>query len=164
MFNRKLKKYLKLAIKEAQKALNLGNFPYGAVLVNGKGNIIATGFNENFSKSDISAHAEIQCLRKIEIQKLLDKNESYHIFCSGEPCCGCGFFIARTNIKQICWALTDPQRTGSGDLKKDKKLDDFFGDIEMVEEPFADLKKESARLLKEYYRKIGKPEKMVLYD
>jgi len=157
------RKYLDLTVREAKKALDTGNYPFGAVIIDGKGRIAAIGHNENFSQNDISAHAEIQCLRMMDIDKLLDKNKRYFLFCSGEPCGGCSFFIARTKIKYVCWALTDPQNAGFDDFRKDAMVADLFKQITVVEEPFADFKSASALLLQQYYLKIGKPERAELY-
>lgn len=157
------RKFLELALDEAEKTLNTGNYPFGAVIVDKKGTIISVGHNENFSLKDISAHAEIQCLRKIPIQNLLDKNKEYYLFCSGEPCGGCSFFIARTNIKKVYWALTDPQKSGFADFKINKETKDSFIGIEIFEEPYQDLKVKSAYLLKQYYLKNKNLEKVKLY-
>lgn len=156
--------YLELAIKEAEKALEEGNYPFGAVVVDSTDKIIATGKNENFSRNDITAHAEMQCLRKIDITNLLDETRDYSVFCSGEPCGGCSFFIARArSIKHITWALTDPQKAGFDDLRKHKDFASFFDHIEVVEEPFEDLRENSALLLREYYEWLGQSEKAKLY-
>lgn len=157
------REYLEIAIEEAKGALNTGNYPFGVVVVDSNGDIVASGHNENFSTHDISAHAEIQVLRKIDIKKLLDKEKQYYIFVSGEPCGGCSFFIARTNITHVCWALTDPQKAGFGDLIKDASVNESFHNISVSEEPFADLKEKSAALLRQYYQTINRLEKASLY-
>lgn len=158
------RKYLITAISEAEVAFHEGNYPFGAVIVDSKGDIVAAGRNENFSLNDITAHAEIQCLRRISIKNLFDEKQEYHIFCSGEPCGGCSFFIAKTkSVKHIYWALTDPQKAGFDDLRRDRNLVPFFKHIGVTAEPSSDLKEKSAFLLREYYKKLGKPEKAKLY-
>lgn len=155
------RKFLELALEEAEKALETGNYPCGAVIVGHDGNIVTTDYNQRHSLGDITAHAEILCLRKVDDQKL-EKSE-YFLFCSAEPCGGCSFFIARTNIKKVYWALTDPQKDGLADFKKSKEFKDFFAEIEIFEEPYKDLKEKSADLLKQYYLKNINPEKAKLY-
>lgn len=159
-----VRNYLALAVEEAEKALCEGNYPFGAVLTDDNGKIVVIGHNENFSKNDISAHAEIQCLRKMDIRKLLDEKNKYHLFCSGEPCGGCSFFIVRTNITHVTWALTDPQKAGFDDLRKNKELASFFEHIEVSVEPFEDLREKSALLLREYYQRLGQVEKAKMYE
>jgi tRNA(adenine34) deaminase len=160
----KVKDLLSRAVTQAEIALNTGNYPFGAVLTDFDGEILAEGYNENFSTKDITAHAEMQCLRKIDINKLLDRNEDFVMFCSGEPCCGCSFFIARTKVKTLYWALTDPQKESLGDLKQDETYNrGFFSHLAVVEEPFPEVRQQSANLLKQYYTKINKPEKLALY-
>ncbi|HLD24564.1 MAG TPA: nucleoside deaminase [Patescibacteria group bacterium] len=155
---------LELAIKEAKRALETGDYPFGAVITEKEGNVVTYGHNDNFSANDISAHAEIQCLRKIDIRKLLDEQNEYHIYSSGEPCGGCSFFIARAKaIKRVTWALTDPQKAGFDDLRKNEELSNFFDHIDVKAEPFEDLKEQSASLLRLFYEKLGQFEKMKLY-
>lgn len=47
--------------------------------------------------------------------------------------------------------------------RDDPLLLDFFHKIEVVAEPFADLKEESTNLLKKYYEQLNKLEKARLY-
>ena len=87
------REYLSKALKQAEKALSLGNYPFGAILVDENRRVVSSGSNENFSLGDISAHAEIQCLRKVNIKLLLKENYEHFLFCSGEPCYGCSFSL-----------------------------------------------------------------------
>lgn len=159
----KIRELLNLAIDQAEKALNTGNYPFGAILTDIDGNILSQGYNENFTLKDLTAHAEMQCLRKIELDKLFDKSKEHILFCSGEPCCGCAFFIARTNVHTLYWALTDPQKEGLGDLKQDEVYKSFLKQLIVIEEPYEDLRKKSANLLIKYYQQINKPEKVDMY-
>jgi hypothetical protein len=57
--------YLKLAIKEAKKGVvNKDGGPFGAVIVDNDGNIIATGHNMVLCSNDPTAHAEVTTIRK----------------------------------------------------------------------------------------------------
>lgn len=154
---------LQLSVNEAALALKDGNYPFGAVIADTNNQIIASAHNENFSLKDITAHAEMKCLQKIDIRSLLDSKTSYSIYCSGEPCGGCSFFIARTNIKKVTWALTDPQKAGFDDLRKDALLREYFAQIEVAAEPFTDLKKKSSELLWQFYMQTNQPHKSKLY-
>lgn len=155
------RKFLELAVDQAAKALESGNFPCGAVLVNKDGNIAASEYNQRHSLHDVTAHAEIQCLRQVSDEEL--ENNEYSLFCSSEPCGGCAFFLARTNIKQIYWALNDPQKKGLRVLSKNKETKEFFNKIKIFEEFYSDLKKKSANLLRQYYLKNKNSVKANLY-
>ena len=54
--------FMKEALMEAQKALEKGEVPIGAVVVLGE-DIIGRGHNQPITKNDPTAHAEIMALR-----------------------------------------------------------------------------------------------------
>ena len=56
--------YMDDALEEAAKALERGEVPVGAVIVETSGNIIARAGNETRGRMDPSAHAEIIAIRK----------------------------------------------------------------------------------------------------
>ena len=51
------------AVKEAEKGLNEGGLPIGAVLADAMGDIVARGHNLRVQTGDPTAHAEIECMR-----------------------------------------------------------------------------------------------------
>ena len=64
--NQKVKeKLMRLAMSEADKAFREGNSPFGAVLADLEGNVIATAYNTTNNDIDPTAHAEINLIRKI---------------------------------------------------------------------------------------------------
>ena len=56
-------KYMKAALKQAEKAIAIGEVPIGAVIVY-EGKIIARGYNRRNTDKTTLAHAEITCIRK----------------------------------------------------------------------------------------------------
>ncbi len=56
-------KYMKEALKQAKKALALGEVPIGCVIVH-KGKIIGRGYNRRNTDKSTLAHAEITAIRK----------------------------------------------------------------------------------------------------
>lgn len=150
-----IRTYLEEALFNAEKALNLNNYPIGSVFVNNNGNIVASSMNECTSSHDVSAHAEI-----VGIQTLGDSINKYttgdhYLFTSLEPCFGCSFFLARTNVRSIYSALKDPHKGGTSDLKQQEQFADFFSKIELINEPFDDLKERSRQLMEKYFLSIG---------
>ena len=63
VFSNEDKKYMKAALKQAEKAIALGEVPIGAVIVY-DGKIIARGYNRRNTDKTTLAHAEIACIRK----------------------------------------------------------------------------------------------------
>ena len=63
-------KFMKIALLEAQKAIEAGEMPVGAVVVK-NGEVIATGHNVRNELHDPTLHAEIVAIRKAcEILKM----------------------------------------------------------------------------------------------
>jgi|SRR3989344_191314 len=153
--DQQIRSYLETALQGAKKAFELGNYPIGSVFANedGTGEIIE--INEYHTLDDITAHAEILGIRKLG--KKIDKDTpgNYYLFTSLEPCFGCSFFLARTNVSRIYSALKDPHKGGTSDLKSQEQFRNFFNNIELVSEPFADFKKQSQDLMHKYFLAKG---------
>ena len=57
------RKYMKAAVKQAQKAESIGEVPIGCVIVR-EGKVIARGYNRRMTDKSTLAHAEITAIRK----------------------------------------------------------------------------------------------------
>jgi tRNA(adenine34) deaminase len=55
--------WMQEALRAAQRALEAGEVPVGAVIVH-QGKIVGRGFNRNIADSDPTAHAEVIALRE----------------------------------------------------------------------------------------------------
>jgi len=136
----------------AREAYAKGSVPIGALIVNRMSQIIAEGFNEIKISNDPTAHAEIVCMRKAgkDIIKKLNPDKT-NLYTTLEPCPACAFFVTRTNILNIIWALKDPYKGGVELLKQSHRWTDEFEKITLISEPEEDIKTESKRLMREYY-------------
>jgi tRNA(adenine34) deaminase len=150
-----IRKFLEIALNKAEEALKQNNYPIGSVVVDSDGNIVAETMNECTTSEDISAHAEIVALRKIGNSINKYTNGDHFLFTSLEPCFGCSFFIARSNIREIYSALKDPHKGGTSDLKSQEQFSNFFQKIHLYNEPFDDLAKKSKELMRKYFISIG---------
>lgn len=102
-----MNKYMKLAKEMAENGIkaNEGG-PFGAVVIDKEGNIIATGNNQVLKNNDPTAHAEVVAIRNA-CQKLNTYNLSdYILYTSCEPCPMCLSAIIWSNIKEIYYACT----------------------------------------------------------
>lgn len=102
-----MNEYMKLAKEMATNAIisNEGG-PFGAVIIDKEGNIVATGNNQVLKNNDPTAHAEVVAIRnacaKLNTYDLSD----YILYTSCEPCPMCLSAIIWSNIKQIYYACT----------------------------------------------------------
>lgn len=158
-----IRHYLQITLDEAKKALDEGNYPIGSVMVNDHGEIESTDRNQSFTSEDVSAHSEILGIRKLGNKVNKDTSGEYYLFSSLEPCFGCSFFIARTNIKHIISALKDPHKGGMSDLRSLDQFNQFFKHIELTIEPFEDLKEKSRQLMIEFFLKKDRKDAAKFY-
>ena len=101
-------KYIKLALKEAQKALFKDEVPIGCVIVKDN-KVIARGYNLRESKKDVTKHAEI-----VAIEKACKKLNSWRlvdceIYVTLEPCPMCAGAIYQARIKRLIFGADDPK-------------------------------------------------------
>lgn len=155
-----IRHFLELTIIEAEKANDEGNYPIGSIVIDNSLNIISQKKNQCSTDNDITAHAEILNLREIG----MNKKDELIMFSSLEPCFGCSFFIARSPIVKIYSALKDPHKGGIGDLKNQSQFDGFFEKIELITEPFEDLKEKSRELMMKYFLRLGREDKAKFYE
>jgi cytosine/creatinine deaminase len=78
-------KFMKAAFDEANKGLEEGGIPIGAVLVRG-GKIIGRGHNRRVQEDDVTAHAEINCLKNAG---RLERYQDCVLYSTLSPCYMC---------------------------------------------------------------------------
>lgn len=102
-----MNKYMKIANEFAKHGANCGEGgPFGAVIVDKEGKIIAQGNNMVLKNNDPTAHAEITVIRDA-CKKLGTYDLSgYILYTSCEPCPMCLSAIIWSNIKEVYYACT----------------------------------------------------------
>jgi len=103
--------FMKQALREAQKALQINEVPVGAVIVSGK-SIVSRAYNQNLSLNDPTAHAEI-----LAIRKACQKKENYRLndcemYVTLEPCPMCLGAVVLSRIKRLVYGAPDPKGGG----------------------------------------------------
>ncbi|MEK5175710.1 nucleoside deaminase [Heyndrickxia sp. FSL W8-0496] len=145
--------YFEIALKEAEQALKENTYPIGAVIVDESDNLIAKGRNRVHPNQDATAHAEIDAIRNAG-QAILNakvKREKFTIYTTLEPCPMCTGGILFANIKKVVWLLNDD--LGFGGYRKIKAANVFeerFDEVDIIEEPFEDLKKRQVELMEKW--------------
>src|SRR5690606_32815851 len=90
--------------------------------------------------------------------------KSFFLYTSLEPCGGCSFFVARTNIQKVVSISNDPFRPGLSYLKNDNEFADTFKNVRYIESNNIDLKKRSLLLMRDYFLKLGAKDKADIYE
>lgn len=96
------------ALRAAQRALEAGEVPVGAVVVF-TGRIVGQGHNRNLADHDPSAHAEIVALR--EAAKTLGNHRlvECELFATIEPCAMCAGAMVHARIRRLVYGADDPK-------------------------------------------------------
>lgn len=102
-----MNEYMKIAKEQSINGFkNNEGGPFGAVIIDKKGNVVAMGNNKVLCEKDPTAHAEIVAIR--EACKKLDTYDlsDYILYTSCEPCPMCLSAIIWSNIKNIYYGCT----------------------------------------------------------
>ena len=96
------------ALRSAQRALEAGEVPVGAVVVC-KGRVIGRGFNRSITDSDPTGHAEIVALREAGSIIGNYRLEGCELFVTIEPCAMCAGALLHARIKRLVYGADDPR-------------------------------------------------------
>lgn len=111
------------ALAEAAKSGE--DVPVGAVIIDGDGQVIATGHNEREAKHDPTAHAEIVAIRKAAEAKGSWRLDDCTLVVTLEPCVMCAGAIVSARIPRVVFGAWDVRVGASGslyDLIRDARL------------------------------------------
>ena len=98
--------YMLEALRAAQRALEAGEIPVGAVVVC-DGRVIARGWNRNLSDNDPTAHAEIVALREAGAIVGNHRLGDCELFATIEPCAMCAGALVHARIKRLVYGADD---------------------------------------------------------
>jgi tRNA(adenine34) deaminase len=98
--------WMEEALREANRALALGEVPVGAVVVH-RSRVVGRGCNRPISSNDPTAHAEILALREagatIGNYRLLDCD----LYVTVEPCAMCAGAITHGRVRRLIYGAED---------------------------------------------------------
>jgi tRNA(adenine34) deaminase len=96
------------ALRAAQRALDAGEVPVGAVVVC-DGKIVGRGWNRNLTDSDPTAHAEIIALREAGGAVGNHRLGDCELFATIEPCAMCAGALVHARLKRLVYGAGDPK-------------------------------------------------------
>jgi tRNA(adenine34) deaminase len=98
--------WMEEALRCAQRALEAGEVPVGAVVVSG-GQIVGRGWNRNIAASDPTAHAEVMALREAGATVGNHRLEDCELFVTIEPCAMCSGALVHARIRRLVFGAHD---------------------------------------------------------
>jgi tRNA(adenine34) deaminase len=103
--------WMEEALRSAQRALEAGEVPVGAVVVH-ENRIVGRGWNRNILHKDPTAHAEIVALREAAIALRNHRLPACDLFVTIEPCAMCAGAMVHARIGRLIYGADDP-KTGA---------------------------------------------------
>jgi len=107
--------YMRLALREAERALDHDDVPIGCAIVR-EGEVIAAARNERELRGDPTAHAEILALREAARHtggwRLVDTV----LYVTLEPCAMCAGAIVLARVPRVVYAAADPKAGAAGSV------------------------------------------------
>ena len=141
-------KWMRIAIEEANLAMDKNEVPVGAVLVKND-TLIAQAHNKPITKNDPTAHAEIQLLRKAGEQQKNYRLPESTLYVTLEPCTMCFGAMVHARIDRIVYGASDP-KTGVCGSRMNLNKENFYN--HKISITGGVLENESRELLKLYFK------------
>jgi len=139
--------FMRLALREAERALEHEDVPIGAVLVR-DGEVLAAAHNERELRQDPTAHAEVIAMRAaaqaVGSWRVLDTV----LYVTLEPCAMCAGAIVLARVPRVVFGASDPEAGACGSML------DVLGEPRLNHRPVVGaglLADECAELLSEFF-------------
>ncbi|WP_246178575.1 tRNA adenosine(34) deaminase TadA [Actinomadura decatromicini] len=139
---------MRSALGEARKALDAGEVPVGAVVLDPSGTIIGAGHNDRERGGDPTAHAEITAMRAAARALGTWRLSGCTLVVTLEPCTMCAGACVQARVDRLVYGAVDPKAGAVGslwDVVRDRRLNHR---PEVVAEVLAD---ECGALLTEFF-------------
>jgi len=98
--------HLRTAIAVSRSAREHGNHPFGAILVDGDGLVVAEAENTVETDRDVTAHAETNLVRTAGGRWTPQELRSHTLYTSCEPCAMCSGAIFWSGIGRVVYGLS----------------------------------------------------------
>ncbi len=148
-------KYMKEALKQAQKAYKKGEIPVGAVIVK-EHKIIARAYNEKEYKLDTTKHAEILAIQKASKKLKSWRLQDCDMYVTLEPCSMCAGALIQARIRKLYIGTMDKKTGACGSVLN--LLEDYTFNHKLEVEKGI-LQKDCENILKNFFKEIREKKK-----
>jgi len=147
--------YMKLAIEQAERALEKDEVPIGAIIVY-QDEVIASGFNVRELSQETLSHAELIAIQQANKEIGSWRLEDCTLYVTLEPCPMCAGAIVQSRIKRVVYGAVDPKAGCAGTIMN--LLDDqrFNHQVEVTS---GVLEKECSLLLTNFFKALRERKK-----
>ena len=151
-------KFMKQALKEAQKAYDKLEIPVGAVIVK-DGKIIARAHNKREKSQNAINHAEIIAIQKASKKLGAWRLNDCEMYVTLEPCPMCAGAIIQARIKKLYIGTMDEKTGACGSVLN--LLEDYKFNHQ-VEVETGLLNNECEKILKDFFKDLRKKKREVV--
>jgi len=140
-------RFMRLALREAERAGERGETPIGAVVIR-DGDVIGAAGNERELTADPTAHAEMLAMREAARKLGGWRIPDSVLYVTLEPCAMCAGAIVLARIPRVVYGAPDPKAGAAGSVL------DVLGERRLNHRPRVDgglLAGESAALLESFF-------------
>ena len=141
-------RWMRLALLEAERALDHEDVPVGAVAVL-DGEVIGVGRNERELNQDPTAHAEMIALQHAARHIGLWRLDGVTLYCTLEPCCMCAGAMVLARLPRLVFATPDPKAGAGGSVLNITQHEQLNHHVQVQQGLFAD---EAAEQLRRFFR------------
>ena len=150
-------KYMKEAIRQAQKARALEEVPIGCVIVY-EDKIIARGYNRRNTDKNTLAHAELSAIRKAS-KKMGDwRLEGCTMYVTLEPCQMCAGALVQSRISRVVIGSMNPKAGCGGSVLNLLQMKEFNHQVDVDR---GVLEQECSEMLSDFFRELREKKKRV---
>ena len=110
--------FMRLALEQAETALNNEEVPVGCVFINQKREILAKGYNKTNETLNGTEHAELVAIKDALYNRKMDPSvfENSILFVSCEPCIMCAAAISKMKISEVYFGCSNDRFGGNGSI------------------------------------------------
>ncbi len=149
-------RYMREALKEARKAIRLGEVPIGCVIVY-QDKIIGRGYNKRNTRKTTLAHAELIAIQKASKAMGDWRLEDCTMYVTLEPCQMCSGAIVQARIKKVVVGTMNPKAGCAGSILNILQMKEFNHQVELET---GVLEKECTQVLQAFFKDLRIRNKM----
>ena len=143
-------KYMKQAIKLAQKAWKIEEVPIGCVIVH-EGKVIGRGYNRRTTDKNPLAHAELIAIKKAS-KKIGDwRLEDCTLYVTLEPCQMCSGAIVQSRMTKVVIGCMNPKAGCAGSILNLLQMEEFNHQVELE---IGVLEEECSQMMKTFFKEL----------
>lgn len=144
------RKWMRVALREAENALASADVPIGAIAVR-EGRIIGRGYNRREADQDPTAHAEMIALREAAAALGQWRLEEVTLYSTLEPCAMCAGALVLARLPRLVYAAIDPKAGAAGSVMDITRHHRLNHHTQVEHGPLAE---EAAEQIRAFFRKL----------